>query len=221
MSVPRLGFMANFSSAFASLPSRNIRILQFTGAFWEQCVERAIEAAIAEGADAVLTIDYDTVFTGADVDALLLLAREHPEADAIAPIQSARWRHEPMLTFEAPLGVKAHDRVPPGVFAQPLLRLKTAHFGLTLIRTAAIAKLKKPWFHSQPDESGQWGDGRRDADTTFWDRFAAAGCALYSANRVTVGHLELMVLWPGEDFRVVTQPPADFLAHGKPKDIWS
>lgn len=221
MSSPRLGFDDNFLCAFRHLPSRGIDIRKFKGAFWEQCIERAIEQSLEQGADAVLTIDYDTVFTGADIDALLLLLREHPEADAIAPLQSARWRPEPLLTMDLPLGVKSADRMPPGVFAQPLTRLKTAHFGCTLIRSSALKKLQKPWFWSQPDKAGSWGPERRDADSTFWDRFAAAGRALYSANRVAVGHLELMVLWPGKDFAVVTQPVSDFMENGKPGVIWS
>lgn len=221
MSVPRLGFDDNFICAFRHLPPRGIPLIKFKGAFWEQCIERAIDQAIGQGADAVLTIDYDTLFTGEDVDALVQLMREHPEADAIAPLQSARWRDEPLLTLDAlPIGVKSHGRVPPGVFAQPLTKLKSAHFGLTLIRVSALKNLQRPWFWSQPAPDGTWGEERSDADCTFWNRFREAGCSLYSANRVVVGHLELMVFWPGRDFAVVTQPVSDFMENGKSKAIW-
>jgi hypothetical protein len=78
----------------------------------------------------------------------------------------------------------------------------------------------KPWFWSQPDAQGGWGNGRRDADLGFWDKFAEAGCQLYSANRVAVGHLELMVLWPGPDLRAVSQPAGNFMEGGKPFEVW-
>lgn len=221
MSVPRLGFDANFACAHAALPELGIKLYKFTGAFWEQCIERGFEDAIAAGVDAVLAIDYDTLYTAADVAALKLLLREHPEADAVAPLQSARWRPEPLLTFDKlPVGVKSHDRIPPGVFVGPLTELRSAHFGCTLIRTAALKKMKKPWFWSQPDPNGAWGDARRDADCTFWDRFREAGCRVFSANRIAVGHMELMALWPGPDFAVVSQPVSDFMANGKPQGIW-
>lgn len=221
LSTPRLGFDDNFDCRFKAIAPLGIEARKYKGAFWEQCISRAMQTAVEEdGADAVLAIDYDTAFLREDVERLSLLMREHPEADAIAPIQSARWRAEPLLTMDLPAGVKAHDRIPPGVFSQPLTRIKTAHFGLTLIRAESLRKLPKPWFWGQPDEQGEWGEGRTDPDPYFWRKFEAAGLKVFSANRVTVGHFELMVLWPGEDFRVVTQFASDFAENGKPKGIW-
>jgi hypothetical protein len=189
LSTPRLGFDDNFMCAFQHFPSRGIRILKLKGAYWEQCMERAIEKVLASGADAVLTCDYDTVFTGRRHRRADRAAEWHPEADAIAPLQVSR-NGEPMLSLE-------DGPVTPAALAGQLTRIRTAHFGLTLIRASAFAKMGKPWFWSQPDAKGGWGNGRRDADLGFWDKFAEAGCQLYSANRVAVGHLELMVLWPG------------------------
>jgi hypothetical protein len=99
LSTPRLGFDDNFMCAFQHFPSRGIRILKLKGAYWEQCMERAIEKVLASGADAVLTCDYDTVFTGQDIDALTELLTWHPEADAIAPLQVSR-NGEPMVSLE-------------------------------------------------------------------------------------------------------------------------
>lgn len=222
MSVPRLGFMDNFRSMMQVLAKTSIRYRIFQGAFWGQCLERAIEETLRDDRpDAILTLDYDTVCTPDDIAALERLLREHPEADAVAALQSARWRPEPLLTMaELPVGVKSHDRMPPGVFAAPLTKIRTAHFGLTLIRASAFAKMPKPWFRSVPDAEGSWGDGRTDDDVYFWRVFEACGLSLYSANRVVAGHLELMVIWPGEDFAAVTQRAADFSESGKPQGIW-
>lgn len=213
LSMPRLGFDDNFMCAFQHLPRRGIRIFKFRGAYWEQCIERSIEQVLAAGADAVLTCDYDTVFTGEDIDALTELMTFHPEADAIAALQVSR-NGEPMLSMET-------GQVTAATLAQPMTRVRTAHLGLTLIRASAFAKLRKPWFWSQPDAKGRWSSERRDADLVFWDRFADACCALYSANRVTVGHLELMVLWPGADLRVISQPASNFMESGKPLSVWN
>jgi hypothetical protein len=212
LSTPRLGFDDNFMCAFQNFPSRGIRIFKYKGAYWEQCIERAIEQVLAAGAEAVLTCDYDTVFTGEDVDALTELMKWHPEADAVAPLQASR-KGDLMASADA-------GPVTPEALAQPMTRLRTAHFGLTLIRATAFAKMPKPWFWSQPDAKGRWGNGRRDADLTFWDKFAEAGCQLYSANRVAVGHLELMVLWPGHNLRVVSQSAGNFMEGGKPFEVW-
>jgi hypothetical protein len=66
MSVPRLGFMDNFFAAFEALPPLRIKLRRYTGAFWSQCIERVIEETIAQDKpDAILTLDYDTVFRAA------------------------------------------------------------------------------------------------------------------------------------------------------------
>lgn len=221
MSVPRLGFMDNFFCAFEALQPMGISLTRYTGAYWDACLHRAIEKCIEQEApDIVLTLDYDTVFKRADVEKQLQIMEERPEVDALAAIQTARSQPRPLLTMDLPVGVKSHDRIPFGVFKDDILPCRTAHFGLTMIRTSALAKLPKPWFKGEPDPEGGWGEGRIDPDIFFWRQFEAAGLKLFSANRVVVGHMELMVLWPGEDFRVVTQLPKDFQAGGKPAEAF-
>jgi hypothetical protein len=191
------------------------------GAYWEACLERTITATIEEDApDAILTIDYDTVFRRSDVERLIQTMQERPEADALAPVQAARHSDQPLLTIDLPVGVKGPGRIPHGVFADDLTQLRTAHFGLTLIRTSSLAKLAKPWLWSQPAPDGTWGEGRCDADIFFWKQWAEAGLKLYSANRVTVGHLELMILWPGPNFTTIHQLPKDYQSNGAPKEVW-
>jgi hypothetical protein len=221
MSVPRLGFMDNFFCGFEALAPMGVTLRRHTGAYWEACLERTLEATIREDApDAILTIDYDTVFRRSDVEKLMQTMAENPHIDALAPIQIGRQVGQPLMTMDLPLGVKGHDRIPPGVFAADVIPARTAHFGLTLIRTSSLAKLPRPWLWSQPAPDGTWGEGRVDADIYFWRQWEKAGLSLYVANRVSVGHMELMVTWPGPSFEPLYQHPKDFQAGGPPKDVW-
>src|SRR5262249_16664435 len=98
MSVPRLGFMDNFISAIEALPPLGIRLRSYQGAFWDQCIERVIEEVIADDKpDAVLALDYDSVFNRRHAATLVQLMCCHPEADAIAPMQAARGKASPLL----------------------------------------------------------------------------------------------------------------------------
>lgn len=221
MSVPRLGFMDNFFCAFEALQPMGIVLRRHMGAFWEQCLEQTIATAIDEDRpDAILTLDYDTVFRRSDVERLIQTMCERPEIDALAPFQSARHAKSPLMTMELPTGVVSHDRIPMGVFADDVTPLRTAHFGLTLLRTASLERLPKPWLWSQPAEDGTWGEGKVDADIYFWREWQKAGLRLFCANRVVVGHLELMIRWPGKNLDAIYQLPKDFQAGGAPKDVW-
>jgi SAM-dependent methyltransferase len=219
MSMPRLGFTDNFMCAQTALNKLGIEVRPFTGAFWGQCLERGIETLLAEGFEAVLVIDYDTVFTAQNVNSLIRLMLLHPEADAICPLQSARGWSTPLMTMKLPDGM-ASDKVPKTHFDDDLIELRTGHFGLTLIRATALKDLPKPWFQATPAPDGSWGDGRTDEDIYFWRQFQSAGKTLFNANRVVVGHCELMVKWPGRDLGVIHQRVVDFWNQGPPKDVW-
>jgi hypothetical protein len=220
MSVPRLGFMDNMFSAQEALPSLNIRLRRYSGAYWGQCIERVMEESMAEDApDAILTIDYDSVYSRADVAMLMQLMCCHPEADAICAVQSGRGRELPLFTIRGENGQNLAG-VPMTAFAGDLTKISTAHFGLTLIRASKLREMAKPWFHDVPAPDGGWGDGRTDADIAFWHKWEAAGNSLYLANRVAIGHLELQVLWPGPDSKAIYQPVADWRANGKPQGVW-
>lgn len=220
MSVPRLGFMDMFGAAFEALPPLHIPMRRYTGAFWSQCIERVIEETIEQDQpDAILTVDYDTVFTRADVSRLIQLMCCHPEADAIAAMQSGRGKVEPLFTVQAADG-ENRRQMRIDEFAADLTPVSTAHFGLTLLRANKITPLPRPWFIDTPDSDGKWGPGRTDADIGFWRKWRAAGHSLFIANRVPVGHLELQVLWPGHDLGVITQPVSQWRENGKPAEAW-
>lgn len=219
MSMPRVGFTDNFMCAQTALNKLGIEVQPFVGAFWGQCLERGLEKLSAEGIDGILTIDYDTVFTAQNVNTLIRLMLLHPEADAICPLQSARGWASPLMTMKLPEGME-HDKVPKSYFDGDLSPLRTGHFGLTLIRTASLKEMPRPLFWSKPAPDGTWGDGRVDEDIYFWRQWAEHGRTLFNANRVVVGHLELMVKWPGRDLGVIHQRAADFWNAGPPKEVW-
>jgi len=220
MSTPRLGFMDNFFCAFQAFLPLGIQLRKHTGAYWQQSITKCFEECIGEGADILLAMDYDTVFTKEHVSTILRLMEEHPEADAIAPIQSARMRGLPLFTMKDTDGVPK-SKVPIETFAPDIVPVSTAHFGLTALRVKSIRDLAKPWFRSTPNDAGRWEDGKVDADIAFWHRWAEAGKTLYLANRVVVGHAELMIRWPDTNFDVMYQLPGEFYRDGAPANVWS
>lgn len=215
MSMPRLTWTENSVCCIEALNPLGVKYRSVTGAYWGQCLERGIEQTIREDQpDAILTIDYDTIFKRADVSQLMQLMMAHPEADAIAPVQSGRGMDHALFAVDQGGGVSRE------VFEPDLFPITTAHFGLTLIRAEKLAAFGKPWFHDVPAPDGSWGDGRKDADIDFWLKWKAAGNTLFLANRVVVGHLDVTVRWPGEDFKPIHQPLRDWRADGPPKEVW-
>ena len=219
MSVPRLGFMDNFFCSFAALLPLKIQIRKHTGAFWGQCLERCIDEWLSEGMEWILTIDYDTIYTRAHVEALLKLARDHPEADAIAPIQASRTRDTTLMTIRGDDG-KNKSEIKRSDFDADLMQINTAHFGLTLIKAEKIKQMPRPLFMGVPGTDGQWDDSRIDDDVYFWRQWEKEGNTLYLANRVAVGHAELMVRWPDKDLQPFYQHPSDFYDKGEPEENW-
>lgn len=221
MSVPRLGFMDHFFTAFDALPKLGIKLRRSMGAFWGQCLTYGIEQILAEDTpDLILALDYDTIFRAADVATLIQLMLIHPHVDALAAVQSSRHVESALFSVRGQDG-KNVSLIERSALAADLLRASTAHFGLTLIRADAVRRLPKPWFHATPDPSGAWGEGRVDEDIAFWRGWEAAGNSLYLAPRVVVGHMELMVRWPGAaDLKAIYQPISEWRADGAPKGAW-
>jgi len=214
ISMPRLAFTDNVFCATSVLYNRGIDIIKQTGAYWGQCLERGMEQAIEKGAEWIVTMDYDTVFDGGTFDTLCFLLSKHSEADAIAPIQMKREDDIPMIWDEVDGAPKLTWNMKE--FDPDLTRIKHAHFGLTLFRVSALTKMSKPWLHSQPNEQGTWGSGRKDADISFWEKWAETGNTLYLANHVPIGHLQLLITWPDEDMRPFHQFCNDWHENGKP-----
>ena len=220
MSVPRLGFMDNYFCAFSGLMPNGIQISKSTGAFWGQGMEKAIDQILDDPSkEYVLAMDYDTVYTRSDVEELMILALENPDADAIAPIQASRMRSTPLFTLTDREGNR-RDQVMAEEMVADLVPAHTAHFGLTLLRCDAIRSLDRPLFWGRPGPDNTWGPERVDDDIAFWERMRAAKRSIYIAPRVAVGHAELMIRWPGRDLQAIYQHPSEFWNHGRPEECW-
>jgi hypothetical protein len=221
MSTPRLGFTDNFFCVSSALAPHGIAPIKVTGAFWGQCLQRAMETVV-DTHDVILTIDYDTVFTSKTVEALLALLL-YSGYDAIAPLQTKREANAVMFALP---GVKPEDKttVEAEFFNKVVQPVETAHFGLTFIRTEALKRTPKPWFIAKPNESGEWTGGHTDEDIYFWKEFAKAGNKLGLATQISVGHAELMITWPSRtvDGGKVQQHTTEFWNGGRipPETAW-
>lgn len=218
-SVPRLGFQAVAGVLERGFADPPITILRTGGAGinWGAAMQNGFNSLIRSGADYLITVDYDSIFTNEDVKELLRLAIRYPEADAIAAWQASRWKDHPPLA-----GILKQDgEWGGGVPVEDMKRLDLTKvdntvYGLTIIKVSAIQKLKKPWFLDIPNAEGEWEYGKTDADSYFWAKFREAGNKLYMANRVRIGHLHEDILWLDDDFNLIKQDLTDYYSKGRP-----
>ena len=224
LSMPRLAFTANAFNWVQALMPLNIRPTMGVGVFWDQVHTRVWEGFI-DRCEYLLLIDYDSFFSQADVEHLMALALTF-QCDALAPLQTKREDGRPMLTLKGNLDSPpegGHTQVPKEWFAEPVQEVDTAHFGCTILSTAALKRCKKPWFWSKPAPDGTWGEGRRDPDIWFWSNWRESGNRIYVTPRVTIGHGEYVVTWPGKNLQgPVFQWTSDWTKeHKKPESAWS
>lgn len=220
MSVPRLGFMDNFFCAIEACIPCNVKLSKHGGAFWGQSMTKVFEKILAEdNPDAILTIDYDSIFLPRHLARLMQIMMLRPDIDALAPIQSSRHLETTLFTVRGTEGDNA-PRIPRTYFDQETSPVATAHFGFTLLRASKVRELPKPWFHATPSPNGDWNDGKVDEDIEFWRRWEKAGNSLHLANRVTIGHAELMARWPDMNLNVFYQAISDFQKNGVPDGTW-
>jgi predicted SAM-dependent methyltransferase len=219
MSVPRLGWMDNFGCVIDAILPLGIKMRRQGGAFWGQALTRSMEISLDDDdAEAVLAIDYDSLFTKTNVARLIETMMAHPEADAIACVQSSRHLPTALFTVQDEEG-KARARISMEEFEPDLKQISTAHFGLTLLRASKLKALPRPWFIPVPDSEGRWvGDDKIDEDINFWVKWRAAGNTLYLANRIPIGHIEVMGRWPGKDLQAIYQPVSEFNKTNRPPE---
>lgn len=184
MSLPRVGWNDAWGQVFEALRPFNIPVRRFSGVFWGQCMQRAIESCLEDNLDWALCIDYDTMFTAQHLDQLMGEFGSNADIDALAAMQSRRSKAYPLMTIAGETSCAA--TIKP-------IKVTTAHFGLTLLRLDAMKDVAKPWFFAKPDEDGEWGDKRLDDDIWFWHQWRLAGKTIHVSTNVRVGHLELMV----------------------------
>ena len=219
LSAPRLCFTDQVTCMLDATTRLKIPARIRQGVFWGQTLTAAMNDAIADGAETIITLDYDSLFTANDVDEVLWLLQTNPQADAICAMQMGRDRTALLLSGIADERRRG-DYVESVVFHDDLMKIGTGHFGLTAIRVSSLLKLEKPWFLHHPDAEGGWGEGRVDEDIHFWKAFEKAGNALYQANRIPIGHLQLVATWPDANFQPIHQLLIDYRKDGKPAGVW-
>jgi hypothetical protein len=227
-SVPRdIGLRLHWFCQREALFPLGLMPVEYGGAFWNEALEIALENAIADGFDYALTLDFDTIFDRHQVESLISLARKHPDADVILPWQVKR------DSMDRIFGVRREDgtfrrRFDESEFEQELMPVDTGHFGLTLIRLAALDRLPRPMIWAQPGFKGRWNhepvseaDPKTcvQSDIYFWDQCRAHGLRVFLATQVRVGHLQQVVTWPTKDFEVEHQYTEDFRKFGKPANV--
>jgi hypothetical protein len=201
MSMPRLAMADNLYTAITVLGSLNIPLQKFHGAFWAQCLELGMLRLMVEEPEFILTLDYDTWFRAEHVLCLYAILRDNPDIDAVFPMQVKREGDAVMAHLP---GTKAEDGKSIDYPVEKLMAGKfvpadTGHFGLTLIRTSAIPKMKRPLFYETSGKDGSWenNSGKVDADINFWNNFKASGCKSVLATHIRIGHIQLVSVWPG------------------------
>lgn len=187
LSVPIVGWVPHFGLLQESLSRLNIPYDWAHGAYWGQSLQFLLNKSIAKGADVVLTMDFDSIFSFRHIDRLLHTLCMNREIDALAPLQSRRH------TDQALFGTGKDGPTEIDVTGNKPFRVQSAHFGMTAIRLDCLAKLPKPWFHAVPDAEGDWGEGHVDADVAFWHKWADAGFSCYLDPGIRIGHLQPMV----------------------------
>lgn len=154
------------------------------GVFYGQCMQRMFNDVVKQGADFILTVDFDSIFMKAHLDRLLGYIVNMPNIDAITAVQPKRGAG----TILATRG-KAEELEWDG---NPI-QVQSAHFGLTVIRVEALKKVEKPYFVGKPDSNGEWVDDKIDEDVWFWKQWHNAGNTLFIDPGCRLGHLEEVI----------------------------
>lgn len=212
-STPRFGPLATMDCILQAIVPLGINWYRGEGAFWHHSLSRAIKRALNDGADFIVTFDYDTVFdfraTSNDIARLICLMVDNPDVDVIVAAQMKR-EGGPLLASTAG-EVK---------LLEPLVPITQGHFGLTIFRRSVFDRIEKPWFWEQANENGDWEENRTDADIGFWKRCQDAGINVQMSLDVLVGHIEVVVTWPGQNLKPHYQPMNDWRENGKPAEAF-
>ena len=208
-SVPRLCFTDNMMCAISVFPALGISIRKDSGAYWEQSLSRCLELELAEGADWIITVDYDSIFNADDVKYLLSLAIDN-DLDAVFPVQAKRDSDEQLCTIRNDVDPTEH-----------LTGALSGHFGLTVIKADSLRKMKKPWLWSIPNQvTGTWDKGEKiDADIAFWLRANEEGWKVRLAHRCRIGHMEQVISYYGKDGKTLHYSMDKWQREGHPAEV--
>ena len=198
MSIPRLGWNDHWGCVAEVLLPLSIPIVRFTGAFWGHGMQELFLKARDDGADWIISVDYDSMFSSKHMESMLAMMARHPEIDALACVQTRRGHDYAMLARKTD-GSGEHGKVM--IDGSPI-RCTVAHFGLTIFRTSALKDLPLPWFNAIPGPDGRWDHNERlDDDIFFWKHWEEHGRTLYANPNVRIGHIECMVASMDENYK--------------------
>lgn len=214
-SVPRLGFTGHHACTLQAMHELGMGTELGQGVFWGQVLTRTIEKHLVDGTRYILTLDYDTIFSAEDVRMLFATMEARPDIDAVCAVQVGRENGRALFCVTSEDGtvgrlIEAED------LRNPLLRIKTGHFGLTMFRASAFSHLEKPWFLGVPSADGGWNDGRLDEDIAFWGKWWDAGNTLYQCNHAVIGHMESVITWPDQQLQPIRQGCNEHASYGRP-----
>lgn len=218
MSLPRVTWTENFACAVSVLPKLGIQLRPYRGVFWHHSLTRGLDAAIDEGHEYAMTLDYDSVFAPEHVIELYRVMNDHPEVDALCCTEIGRESGAALITMHNSDG-SYRPQVPMTEFDGDLTRITTGHFGLTLLRTSALKDLPRPWFVESPGAEGRFGKDRIDCDVAFWHKWKAAGKSLYVANWCNIGQIETVITWPTETLGMIQQKATEWGTLGAPIQV--
>ena len=212
--TPRYGPSEHHRCIYDALSAFGARVRNISGCFWNQHLCNAIEDEIVnDECRYICTLDYDSLFSVEDVSELYRIMETHPHIDALVPLQSGRGGgNKPLFT----MGDPPKAQMPAATFESLTAEISTGHFGLTFIRAEKLREFPKPWMVGTPDVDGGWREGHIDPDIFFWRKWTAEGHHVHLANKVVIGHIEDMVMWPSKDFTPCYQRVTDYITGGKP-----
>lgn len=184
-----------------ALRSLGIGLITSQGVFYGQCMQRMFEDVQEIGADIILTIDGDSIFTADHVKRLLNIMVQEETIDALASLQLRRGKADVLGFHEGKTSIE---------WSGYPIEVTSAHFGLTALRVSKLPAVKKPWFCSQPDADGRWESNRIDCDIWFWNQWKNAGNNLFLDAGCRIGHLEEMVATFDENLNPIHVYPNDW-----------
>lgn len=209
MTAPRHEIVWARNQIQRALSGVNIPLTVSGGVFYGQCMQLMLEDLIRQGnIDYAITIDYDSIFTTADIERLLEVIITRDDIDAVCGIQCRRGKGTMLGT--APGGKMTGPDTKTLHWDGNPIKATTAHFGLTVIDLRKLETIAKPWFWSKPNDEGRWDGEKVDDDVHFWLKWRDAGNSIFIDPRVRIGHLEEMVTTYDEQMQVRHVYPQDW-----------
>lgn len=207
LSAPRFAPTMHAWATAQSFGRLGIDYYPMQGAYWHQVLTTVLEKMLPRY-DYIITTDYDSAFTEQYVSELIRLMMAYPEIDALFPLQYKRHTAEMLGRSDEPV-----TQYHMGLLTVPM---KSGHFGLTVFRASSLASAQKPWFVGVPDAENSYGEGKTDPDIWFWRNWGKSKLSVHMATGVRIGHMQEMVVWPGDDFKPVYQSVGDYQKNGPP-----